>query len=114
MILEGDIVLFRFPQADFAQGKLRPALLLRKIPNEYGDWLICMVSTQLHQQKDRLEIIVSTSDPEFAGTGFKRSSLIRSSRIAVVNEDIFEGKLGSMTTAKLREIRERFSNWLCS
>jgi hypothetical protein len=27
----GDVVLFRFPQADLAEGKLRPALLLSKL-----------------------------------------------------------------------------------
>jgi len=47
MIREGSIVLFRFPQTDQTQGKLRPALVLRKLPGPYGDWLICMVSTLL-------------------------------------------------------------------
>lgn len=114
MIVEGDIILFRFPQTDFAEGKLRPALLLRKIPNEYGDWFICMVSTQLHQQIEELEVIVGPSDPDFVDSGLKRSSLIRSSRIAVVNENIFEGKLGSISTGRLREVRERFANWIRS
>jgi mRNA interferase MazF len=42
----GDIVLFRFPQADLTGGKLRHALLLGKLPGEYDDWLTCMVSSQ--------------------------------------------------------------------
>jgi len=29
MIKEGDIVLFKFPQTDLEEGKLRPALVLR-------------------------------------------------------------------------------------
>jgi len=32
MIEEGQVVLFRFPQADLRTGKLRPALVLRKVP----------------------------------------------------------------------------------
>ena len=43
----GQIVLFRFPQTDLEEGKLRPALLLNKVPGEYDDWLICMISSQL-------------------------------------------------------------------
>jgi mRNA interferase MazF len=35
----GQIVLFRFPQTDLVEGKLRPALLLGKLPGEYDDWL---------------------------------------------------------------------------
>jgi mRNA interferase MazF len=37
----GQIILFRFPQADLEQGKLRPALLINKLPGEYDDWLVC-------------------------------------------------------------------------
>ena len=42
----GQIVIFRFPQTDLEDGKLRPALLLGRLPGEYDDWLICMVSSQ--------------------------------------------------------------------
>ena len=40
MILEGQIVLFRFPQTDQKDGKIRPALILRKLPGKFDDWLI--------------------------------------------------------------------------
>ncbi len=46
MLSEGDILLFRFPQADLEEGKLRPALLLRRIDNGFDDWLVCMISTR--------------------------------------------------------------------
>jgi len=40
----GQVVLFRFPQTDFEEGKLRPDLLLGKLPCRFDDWLICMIS----------------------------------------------------------------------
>ena len=49
MISEGQIVLFRFPQTNQQAGKLRPALVVRKLPGRYEDWLISMVSSQLNQ-----------------------------------------------------------------
>jgi mRNA interferase MazF len=49
MKLPGQIVLFRFPQADLISGKLRPALLIQRLPGPYEDWLICMISSQTHQ-----------------------------------------------------------------
>jgi len=39
----GQIVLFRFPHASLAEGKTRPALLLAKVPNDFDDWLLCMI-----------------------------------------------------------------------
>jgi hypothetical protein len=41
----GQIVVFHFPQTDLEEGKLRPALLLGKLPGNYDDWLICMISS---------------------------------------------------------------------
>ena len=37
MIEEGQIVLFRFPQSDFRRGKVRPALVIRRLPGDYDD-----------------------------------------------------------------------------
>ncbi len=45
MIDDGQIVLFRFPQTNLEEGKLRPALVIRKVPGEYDDWLICIWTT---------------------------------------------------------------------
>ena len=112
MISAGDIVLFRFPSTDLESGKLRPALLLKKIPNEYGDWLVCMVSTQLHQRIENLEFIVEDSDEDFGETGLKKSSLIRTSRLAVVDESMFEGKLGTLSDRKHKDILLSLANWL--
>lgn len=44
---EADVVLTPVPQADGAI-KNRPAVILREMP-PYKDFLICGVSTQLHQ-----------------------------------------------------------------
>ncbi len=57
----GQIILFRFPQADLAQGKPRPALLIGKLPGQYDDWLICMISTQMKHYVQSW-LMFSTSD----------------------------------------------------
>ena len=48
MISAGQVVLFKFPQTDQKEVKLRPALVLRKLPGIFNDWLVCMISSQLH------------------------------------------------------------------
>ena len=85
---------------------------MKKVQNEYDDWLVCMISTQLRHQIKELEVIISDSDPGYADTGLKSSSLIRVSRLAVVDADIFEGKLGAIPIAQLDEIRKRLSRWI--
>jgi len=53
MISEGLVVLVPFPQVELEfQGKIRPAIVIRRLPGEYDDWLVCMVSSRLIQSLD--------------------------------------------------------------
>ncbi|HYW34121.1 MAG TPA: type II toxin-antitoxin system PemK/MazF family toxin [Balneolaceae bacterium] len=90
----GQIVLFEFPQGDLREGKLRPALLLSKLPGTYDVWMICMISSKLHQKVDDFDEIVAEEDSDFKKTGLKTASLIRLGRIAVIDDDIWEGTIG--------------------
>ena len=91
MISEGQIVLFRFLQTDQTVDKLRPALVLRRLPGQYNDWLICMVSSNLDQKILDFDEIISPDDSDFKESGLKVPSLIRIGRLAVVDGDIFLG-----------------------
>jgi len=114
MLSEGQIALFRFPQADQKDGKLRPALILRKLPGKFDDWLICMISSQLHQEIPELDEIINQEDSDFQQTGLKQSSLIRASRLAVVDQNILMGKLGTLDPLRLNKIRGNIAKWLHS
>jgi mRNA interferase MazF len=65
----GQVVLFRFPQTDMRQAKLRPALLLGKLPGAHDDWLICMVSSQLRHAVGDFDEIIRENAPDFAASG---------------------------------------------
>ena len=112
MISEGDILLFRFPQSDLGVGKLRPALLIKRIHGDFDDCLVCMISTQTRHQIAGLEIVLPETMPGFEGTGLKKESLVRTSRLAVVQSSIFSGKLGSLPNETFDDIRTRLADWI--
>jgi len=112
MIQEGSIVLFRFPQTDQATGKLRPALVLRRMPGLYDDWLICMISTQLTQQVDGLDEQISMDDNDFHQSGLKSPSLFRVSRLAVVDQTILLGTIGAIAPDRLWRIKNALADWI--
>jgi len=114
MISEGQIVLFRFPQTDQQAGKLCPALVVRKLPGRYEDWLISMISSQLNQDIPGFDEIILPSDSDFSESGLKIASLIRIGRIAVVNSDILLGSIGQISDTRLQRIRQKLSDWLQS
>jgi len=112
MIQEGQIVLFAFPQTDLVGGKLRPALVLRCLPGPHADWLICMISTRLHQEVPELDEVVRESDPDFLLTGLKSASLIRVTRLAVVSADLLQGAIGNLGADRLQRVCSRLGRWI--
>jgi len=112
MIQEGQIVLFRFPKTDMAEGKLRPALVIRKLPGPHDDWLVCMISSQVDRAIDEFDEVISTNDSDFANSGLKTESVIRLSRLAAVERKVLVGALGRIGSERLNRIRESLSAWL--
>jgi mRNA interferase MazF len=108
----GQIVLFRFPQTDLEAGKLRPALLLSKLPGEYDDWLICMVSSQTHHAVPEFDEIVREEDSDFISSGLKVSSVIRVGRLAVVEGEVLLGAIGQIGPERLVRIKRHLAEWL--
>ena len=108
----GQIVIFRFPQTDLQEGKLRPALLLGKLPGEFDDWPICMVSSQSRQYIAEFDEVVQESDSDFGESGLKVASVIRVGRLAVVSGEILLGAVGQVSSERLGRIKKHLSDWL--
>ena len=108
----GQVVLFRFPHTDLEAGKLRPALLLGQLPGEYDDWLICMISSQLHHYLPDFDEVVHESDPDFTASGLKVASVIRIGRLAVVQGSLLLGAVGHVAPERLQRIKSRLAEWL--
>ncbi len=112
MIRERQVVLFRFPKTNQAKGKLRPALVVRKVPGPYDDWLISMISSQVSQEVADFDEIISEKDADFISSGLKQISLIRIARLAVVEKTTLIGAIGEISFARLNRIKKKLSDWL--
>lgn len=108
----GQVVVFRFPQTDLEEGKLRPALLLGKLPGGYEDWLICMISSQTRQYMAGFDEIVQENDEDFGASGLKVTSVVRVGRLAVVSGEILIGAIGQVSRERLSRVKKHLSDWL--
>ncbi|MGG6265229.1 type II toxin-antitoxin system PemK/MazF family toxin [Leptolyngbya sp. AN03gr2] len=108
----GQIVLVPFPFTDLSGAKLRPVLMLRQASIQFDDWLVCMVSSQLRQTDAQIDEILSPSDPDFAATGLKVPSVLRLSRLAVLEGSLLIGSLGSISDERLQRIRQQLAAWI--
>ena len=109
---EGDVALTPLPQAD-GRTKPRPAILLRQMP-PFGDWLVCGVSTQLHQEVVGFDETIEPSHPDFRGSGLKALSLIRLGYLVVLPADRLLGVLGSISSERHERLLRRLGAFLQS
>ena len=112
MTTEGLTVLFRFPQTDQQEGKLRPALLIRRVPGQYDDWLVCMITSRLEHVIVGFDEVVRPGDVDFDKSGLRVTSLLRIGRLAVVNKDVLVGQIGEIDAARLLRIKRKLAEWL--
>lgn len=110
----GQIVLTPFPHTDLSGAKLRPVLLLRQASERFDDWLVCMVSSQLHQADMKLDEPLMPAAADFSASGLKAPSVLRLTRLAVLGSDLFVGSLGSISNERLTSIRQRLAKWMVS
>ncbi len=75
MLSEGDLIVAELPQAD-GRTKPRPVLLLRELPG-FGDFLVCGVSSQIHQAQNDFDQIIAVTDAFFGASGLQVSSVVR-------------------------------------
>lgn len=108
----GQVVLFKFPHSDLAEGKLRPALLVGKFPGPYNTWLISMISSQIHQYIGGFDEIITEQDNDFAHSGLKTASIIRLGRLAVIDDNILEGTIGKISSERLRRLKTNLADWI--
>lgn len=71
-----------------------------------------MVSSKLHQAETGFDEIIMTKDPDFVGSGLKAPSVLRLSRLAVLDGALLIGSIGSISDERLSRVRARLGEWL--
>ena len=89
-----EIWLVRFPFSDLTSSKLRPALIISVHREEVI--LVGIFSKIPEINLQDTWVLVSEQDLNFKQTGLKKSSLIRTEKIATVSKDLFTKRLGSL------------------
>ncbi len=108
----GTLSLLRFPHTDLRSGKLRPVLLVARVPGTYPDWLVAMVSAQIELATPQFDEVIGIGDGDFESSGLKKPSVIRVGRLAVVEQGLLLGELGTISDERLRRVRSRIAQWV--
>ncbi len=72
---EGNVVLTDLPQSD-GKIKTRPVFLLRQLPAPYNDYLVCGISSQIHQMIENFDELISEQDEDYLDSGILKEYII--------------------------------------
>ena len=107
---EGDVLLAALLQGD-GTFKDRPTLCLKRMP-PFQDFLVCGISTQIHQAVPNFDEPITPAESDFRTSGLKAASLIRLGYLAVLPRSEFKGRIGSVSAARRQRLLTRLSDFL--
>ncbi len=108
----GDIGLISLPQFGGGPAKLRPALLLARLPGPYQQLLVCGISTQLHALVPDWDEFIDNTDAGFAASGLHQKSVIRLSYLYAASATEIVGIIGSIDAGRLSRLLSRLATLL--
>ncbi len=105
----GSVILVRYPFTDLSGSKIRPAIIISptKFLIESKDVLCAFISSSLPDPLLSSDIIINSSDPDFTRTGLKRTSVLRTHKLALLSKELVFSKLGDISVAFEKKMNER-------
>jgi mRNA interferase MazF len=97
----GDIVLLKFPFVDGITFKKRPALVIQA--SEDNDLIVCRITSQLYNTAWDVPI------KNWEESGLKLPSIIRVHKIATLEMDLVELRMGNIDESLKQEVMKIFA-----
>jgi mRNA interferase MazF len=104
----GSVVLVRFPYTDLSGSKVRPAVIVTagKYLEQIDDVLCAFISSVLPDPILHTDIIISSTHPDFQKTGLKRSSVLRTHKLVLLDRELVYSKLGDLSPSLTKLMNE--------
>lgn len=106
----GDVVITSIIQAD-GKIKNRPTIILCEMP-PYNDFLVCGISTQLHQYVSGFDELIAPTDSDFASSKLLAKSVIRLGFLTVIPDKDIIGVIGNIASERHKRLLDRLGNYL--
>jgi len=100
----GDIVLLKFPFTDGLSYKKRPALIL--MDSDDGDVIVCRITSKIYDTSFDFNV------KNWSKYGLKLPSIIRIHKIASLEKNLIEQKIGQLDKTTQNQIKKIFKKLL--
>ena len=101
------VVLVQFPFDDFSGAKVRQAVCLTEPIGPHQHLILAFVTSRVPASPLNTDLVIDSSDADFAATGLRVSSTLRLHRLMTVPRALLRRELGVLSPAKQAQLQER-------
>jgi mRNA interferase MazF len=109
MYSSGEIVLISFPFTNLTDAKIRPALVISELKE---DIIVVGIFSKIPDILEESWFLINEEDPWFKQTGLKKTSVIKTGKIAVIHNSIVRKKLGKLPVDIFGLVKEKMRKTL--
>jgi len=106
-VTSGKVVLLPFPFDDLSGTKVRPAVCLTEPIGPHRHIVVAFITSRAQPVRLDTDIALSPSDTDFGSTGLRVPSTLCLHRLMTIAGPTILRELGSVSNARLSEIRLR-------
>lgn len=111
LLARGDIVLATIPFTDLQASKVRPALIVSA--GQIGDDVVlAAISSNLRNNSCGFDLLIDPADSDFASTGLRLASVVRTHHLVTVDRRIIARRLGQLPDKWMANVDSRLSRLL--
>ena len=101
------VVLARFPFDDLSSAKVRPAVCLTEPIGPHQHLILAFVSSRIPANPLDTDLLIDSSDADFAATGLRVSSTLQLHRLMTVTRALLRRELGALSPVMHAQVQKR-------
>ncbi len=101
------VVLVPFPFDDLSSDKVRPAVCLTDPISQHRHVVLAFISSQVPETLLETDLLISTKDADFEGSGLRVSSVLRLHRMMTATTRIIRRELGRLSEEQQKAVNDR-------
>lgn len=104
----GDLVLIKFPFSDLETSKKRPGLVLAKI--DFSTRMQLLIVAMITSKLDVIKLKGDVKLKSWQEVGLLHPSIVRLSKIATLEAEVIEKKIGAIANEDLKKVQDNFKS----
>jgi len=101
------VVLVPFPFDDLFSNKVRPAVCLTDPIGPHDHLILAFITSRIPASPLETDLVIDSSDPDFASTGLRVSSTLQLHRLMTVTKALLRRELGKLPPAMQAQVNDR-------